>query len=85
MTGDLINSLFELAGALLTMMSVRQVWKDRGYAGIYLPAVVLFTSWGFWNLWYYSSLKQWWSVAATVIMVTTNSAWVGLMLKYGRR
>lgn len=81
---DVINAIFELAGALLTWMNVRQVWKDKGYAGLYMPAIVLFTSWGFWNLYFYAHLAQWWSVLATVIMVSANSAWLGLMIKFGK-
>jgi hypothetical protein len=83
-TPDQINSFFEVAGALLTWMNVKRVWQDRGYAGIYMPAVMLFTAWGFWNLWFYSHLAQTWSVAATVVMVSANSSWVGLMLWFGR-
>lgn len=85
MSPDQINAVFETAGALLTWMNVRQVWKDRGYAGVYLPAIILFTSWGFWNLWYYRHLSQWWSVAATVVMVSANVSWTALMLKFGRK
>jgi hypothetical protein len=85
MTQDVINATFEVGGALLTWMNVRQVWKDRGYLGLYLPAIVLFTLWGFWNLYYYAHLQQWWSVAATVVMVSANVSWTGLMLYYGRK
>ena len=82
---DQINAAFEVAGALLTFMNTRQVFRDKGHAGIFVPAVALFTSWGFWNLYYYHELKQWWSVAATVVMVIANLSWLSLMLYYGKK
>ena len=82
---DFINAAFEVSGALLTWMNVRRVWQDRGYAGIYAPAILLFTSWGFWNLYYYAHLQQWWSVMATVVMVTANCAWLGSMVYFGKK
>lgn len=42
-------------------------------------------SWGFWNLYFYSSLQQPWSVIATYVMTSANIAWVGLMLWFGRK
>jgi membrane protein YdbS with pleckstrin-like domain len=85
MTADLFNALFEMAGALLTLMNTVQIRRDKGYAGVYMPAIVLFTSWGFWNLYYYAHLAQWWSVAATVVMVLANLSWLGHMLWYGKK
>jgi len=84
MTPDHINASFELSGSLLTWMNVWWVYKDKGYAGLYFPAIFLFTSWGFWNLWYYPHLGQWWSGVATIIMVSANTCWCGMMLYYGR-
>lgn len=85
MTPDLINGLFELAGSLLTWANVKRVYNDKGYAGIYLPAVIFFWSWGAWNCFYYPHLGQWWSFAGGVSLVIANLAWVTLMLRYGRK
>lgn len=82
---DIINALFEVSGALLTWMNVKQVWKDKGHNGLYVPAIVLFTLWGFWNLFYYASLVQWWSVLATVVMVSANCCWLWGLIKFGRK
>lgn len=43
---DVINGGFEAGGSILTWVNVVRVFKDKGYAGIYLPAVILFWSWG---------------------------------------
>jgi len=85
LTPDTINGLFEFSGALLTWMNVLRVYKDKGYAGIYLPAVVLFMLWGVWNLYYYPHLGQWYSFAAGCVLVAANISWVGLMCFYGRK
>jgi len=82
---DVINASFEFAGALLTWMNVRQVWKDKGHAGIFVPAIFVFMSWGFWNLYYYDSLNQWYSVLATWIMVAANVCLFTLLVKFGKK
>lgn len=82
---DLINATFEIVGALLTWMNVRQVARDKGHMGIYLPAIGTFALWGVWNLFYYYHLAQFWSWLATFVMVAANFSWVGLMLYYGRK
>jgi hypothetical protein len=84
-TPDHINACFENAGAILTFMNARQVYRDKGHAGIFIWAIILFTSWGFWNLYYYAHLRQWWSVAATVFMVSANLSWLGMMLYFGKK
>ena len=82
---DSINGLFELVGSVLTWMSVYRVFKDRGYAGIYAPAVMLFFAWGFWNLFYYPHLGQWWSFVGGCSLVFANLCWVVAMLVYGKK
>lgn len=85
MSADFINGLFEAVGSCFTWMNVVHVWKDKGYAGLYLPAIVFFMSWGLWNLFYYPHLGQWWSFAGAVSLVLANVCWVGSMLKFGRK
>jgi hypothetical protein len=83
MTGDVVNAAFEMVGSAFTWMNVLRVRRDRGYAGIYLPAILFFFSWGFWNLFYYPSLGQWWSFGAGLSLVCANLAWVVAMVYYG--
>lgn len=85
MTPDQINGLFELTGAVLTAKNFLRVLEDKGHAGIYPPAVVFFTLWGLWNLFYYPSLGQAWSFFGGVILVISNLFWLGAMIYYGRR
>lgn len=82
---DLANGLFEFGGSIFTWLNVRQVHRDRGYAGIYLPGIVFFTSWGVWNLYYYPHLGQWWSFTGGLSIVTANCFWIGSMVYWGRK
>lgn len=81
----MINGGFELVGSAMTWMNVRQVWKDRGYAGVYPPAILIFFSWGFWNLYYYPHLGQWASFVGGVSLVTANLLWLIGMVRFGKK
>jgi hypothetical protein len=83
MTPDMVNGAFELVGAVLTFQSFLRVERDKGYAGIYWPAVAFFTAWGLWNLFYYPSLNQQWSFIGGVALVCANVAWLAAMCKHG--
>lgn len=84
MSPDAINGCFELAGSILTWRNVAALYKSKGYAGITLPAVFFFTTWGLWNLFYYPSLHQPWSFHGGLSLCAANLVWLGLMLRYGR-
>jgi hypothetical protein len=84
MSPDFINGAFEFIGSVLTWMNVYRVWKDKGYAGIYAPAIIFFFSWGVWNLFYYPHLGQWWSFFGGCSIALANFVWVTLMFRYGR-
>ena len=85
MAPDLINGLFEFGGSIFTWANCWRVKKDGGYAGVFLPGIVFFTSWGAWNLYYYPSLGQWWSFHGGLSIMLANIVWILLMLKYGRK
>lgn len=82
---DLINGLFEFGGSIFIWLNVRRLLQDRGYAGVYVPAIAFFALWGIWNLFYYPHLQQWVSFAGGLSIVTANLVWVGLMLHFGRK
>ena len=83
MTPDQINATLELTGAVFTFRNALRVYRDRGYAGITWTAVAFFTTWGFWNIWYYPSLHQSWSFAAAVLLLAANLLWVSAMAWFG--
>lgn len=76
MTPDQINAVYEFVGALLICLSIRRLAIDGEVKGVSLWPVTFFATWGFWNLFYYPYLSQWWSFAGGLLMVTTNSIWL---------
>lgn len=85
MIPDFINGCFEAAGSVFILMHVRRVVIDKAVAGVSTVATVFFTLWGFWNLFYYPHLHQWWSFAGGLAIVAANATWVSLLIKYRQR
>lgn len=85
MTPDLFNGLLEFGGSIFTWMNVRAIYRDKGHAGVYIPAIVFFMCWGIWNLFYYPHLNQWWSFVGGISLVVANVSWVALLLYYGKK
>lgn len=82
---DLINGLFELLGALLMLMDCRRMYIDKGLHGVSVWPRVFFTSWGWWNLFFYPALGQWLSFWGGVLMIVVQMAWMGQYIYYQRR
>jgi len=82
---DLANGSFETMGGAMQMLNCWRLYKDKGYAGVSVGAFVMFTSWGFFNLYYYPHLDQWLSFSGGCIIVAANTVWVGLAAYYGRK
>jgi len=79
---DLINGSFELLAGLFVLNHCRAVIRDKAVKGVSIISVGFFTSWGFWNLFYYPHLDQWLSFFGGLFIVAANSIWVLLLLKY---
>jgi hypothetical protein len=82
MTMDLLNGLFETGGALITLLSVRQLLRDRQLRGAHWGPTVFFTAWGAWNLAYYPHLRQPVSTVGAALLVIVNVAYLALMLRF---
>jgi hypothetical protein len=82
---DIINGLFELFGGSMVWMNVRQIAKDKAVKGVHWLPTLFFSSWGYWNLYYYPHLHQWMSFIGGLCIVAGNTCWVVLMLKYWNR
>lgn len=82
---DLINGIFEALGSIAIWTNVARTYKAKGYAGFSIWSTVFFTSWGFWNTFYYPHLDQWLLFAGGVLIATANVAWITLLLKYGKK
>ena len=81
---DLVNGLFEASGAAFVALIVRRIFADKRVAGVSPVAVLFFVVWGYWNLYYYPSLDQWYSAFAAGGVALTNTAWLAGLFYYGR-
>lgn len=84
-TPDLVNAIFEAAGSLVVWGNVIRTNRDQGYAGVHPGYVALFLAWGFWNLYFYPHLDQWWSFLAGLSVVAANLTWMAAMWRWGRK
>lgn len=79
---DLINGLFEVFGSVAVTFSCLRLLKDKQVKGLSLVTTVFFTSWGFWNLFYYPHMGQTLSTIAAGAVCAANTWWCILILKY---
>lgn len=76
MTPDHINGLFELFGAILLLLDVIRLRRDRRVLGVHWGARAFFTTWGLWNLYYYPAIGQMWSLVGAAALVMVNAIWL---------
>ena len=79
---DLVNGLFELLGGFALWDNVKRIRKDKQVRGVNWRVTLFFTSWGFWNLFYYPSLDQWLSFAGGLNIVAANFVWLFYAVRY---
>jgi len=79
---DYINGGFELASGLFTLNHCRVLIKDKHVAGVSVVSIVFFTTWGFWNMYYYPCLDQTFSFYGGLCIVAANLLYVHLILHY---
>lgn len=79
MTKDRVNASLEYFGVLFALHNCVVLVQDNGQVqGVSLAAIVFFTLWGVWNLYYYPSLGQHASAIASIGLVFANGAWLGI-------
>lgn len=79
---DLTNALFELGASAAIWISIFKVWEDKFVAGISWLTILFFTTWGFWNLYYYYDLEQYLSWYAGMAMAVTNVVYLYSLIKF---
>lgn len=78
----MVNGALEFCGALMLVKNVLRLAKDKEVKGVTWWATAYFMGWGFWNLFYYPSLDQWYSFIGGCCIVTINVIWLAMMLYY---
>lgn len=84
MISDIVNGIFEIIGGLFILNHCRVLYKDKQVKGVSVLSTVVFTLWGFCNLYFYPSLNQMISFVGGVIMVIANTLYVGMLIHYSR-
>lgn len=79
---DIVNGLYELIGGFMIFLSVAKLHQDKQVRGVSFWPVLFFASWGFWNLFFYPNLDQWFSFAGGCVIVVANVIWLGQMWYY---
>lgn len=79
---DFVNGMFEFGLSFFLMMNIRQAYRDKQVKGIWWPMVAFTTTWGYWNLFYYPHLDQWWSFVGGIAVVTCNTIWLIQLMYY---
>lgn len=82
MTPDIINSIFEFVAAGSVLISVRQILKDREVKGVAWLGCLFMPVWSFWNIYFYASLAQGWSLLAALSMSVAETIYVILLIYY---
>jgi uncharacterized membrane protein YfcA len=82
---DVVNGIFEAAGGAFVALNVRRLLKDKTVAGVSLPTAGFFAAWGYWNIFYYPHLDQWWSFAGGLTVTIGNTVWIALAMWYRRK
>lgn len=80
MSADLGNAVFELGGAALCLLNIRQLLKDQMLRGVHWGPPLFWTLWGAWNVYFYAHLEQWLSWTAGVLLFGTNLVWYSLFV-----
>lgn len=84
MSPDLINGIFESIGGFFIALSVVKLYREKIVRGVSAIHVAFFTSWGFWNLYFYSAIDQWFSFWGGLLLVAVNTVWLGQMFYYNQ-
>jgi hypothetical protein len=78
---DLINFFFGVFGALLAYQNIREAKKHNKIQGVHWYSTFFFSSWGIWNIYFYSSLELYLSVLGSICIVLVDFYWLYLYYK----
>ena len=76
MFGDIINSLFEVVCGFFAWQNVYQLYKDKEIKGVHWLPGLFFSLWGWWSLYYYNTLNQFFSFVGAINLTAANTIWL---------
>jgi hypothetical protein len=81
---DIINSIYEMLGGFFILLHCKLLFEHKKVFGVSVPAVIFFTSWGVFNLFYYNGLSQNYSLIGSLFTCSANIVYVVMLLHYKR-
>lgn len=81
---DIVNASFEAGAGLAVLHHCFKLYEHKQARGVSTAAVLFFTAWGVWNLYYYPHLGQFWSFAGGIFITMANLAYLAMLVHYTR-
>jgi hypothetical protein len=85
LTSDIINALWELAGALFMLRAIIVILEHKEVRGIEWSTIFFFSSWGLWNTIFYPTNGFFWSWVASIFLCAGNITYLILLIYYSRK
>lgn len=79
---DIVNGVYECLGGVAILGHCVTLYRDKQVRGVSVASVIFFTTWGYWNLYYYPHLNQTASFIGGLAIVAANSIWLCQMWYY---
>jgi len=76
MTNDQINGSFELVSGFMATINIIKLWEHKKLKGVSVIPAIFYVIWGFFNLFFYSSLNLPLSYYCGIFITSTNLCWV---------
>lgn len=74
--------LCEFIGSCALLKNVLKLHVDKMVRGYHWSATAFFMGWGYWNIYYYPSVGDWWSFTGGLFVVSINTFWLAQMMVY---
>lgn len=82
---DLVNGIFGVLGGLFIALSIAKLYQEKTVRGVSIVYVAFFTTWSWYQVYFFTTVNFWWSWAGAVGMMTANAIWLCQMVYYSRR
>lgn len=83
-TPDMINAGFEAGAGFAVLHHCWKLYQHKAARGVSAPAVMFFTLWGLWNIFFYPYLGQFWSFIGGIFVTLANALYVAMLVRYAK-
>ena len=82
---DIINGSYAIFGVPFIILNIIKLYKDKEVRGVSWIYTGYFVTLGFWNLYYWGFLDQWFSFYSGLAILVSNIVWMCQMIYYNRK